>query len=42
MKACGFQLMIGIIFLLGVFSCNSKPKDRLTDTPTSGSIGIAV
>ncbi|KAA6307862.1 Phosphate-binding protein PstS, partial [termite gut metagenome] len=41
-KACGFQLMIGIIFLLGVFSCNSKPKDRLTDTPTSGSIGIAV
>ncbi|KAA6338294.1 Phosphate-binding protein PstS [termite gut metagenome] len=42
MKVCGFQLMVGIIFLLGVFSCNSKPKDGLTDTYTSGTIRVAV
>lgn len=33
--------LIGILFLLALSACNSKPKDGLTDTYTSGVIAIA-
>lgn len=33
---------IGFLLLLTVGACQSKPKDKFTDTPTSGVIPVAV